>query len=788
MTKRYWMRALCAAMVMCLLISGALAQGGSIMPQRGANDTYLRVSDVAVVGEEVFFLVYSGESMALWRWREGMEQAEQVAHGLMRGDNLNQGQQFPREDARMKYAVSILVSDGERLLSVNPGTGLVFAMALEGEQLVCTDVVTLADTDVFYRRSRTGSWYAGATATAVSGDYLYWLGDGWDEATGSNRPRIVRYSLLDGSAMEIPAADTTAVAAGEAGVAITPSTFATTLCAYPDGMLCILGRPQEDADGEVRPYVVSLYNPADGSVTPVAEIDTTRAVHEIAYVPVLDSIIWQEGTNILGMQAMGPEQLYAYVPTSTAGDMAVLDDMLILSLSGQTFVRPLVPGLTVPESLQVMHGSFDKGAVAFTEAYPDVPLEMINKSVGEDGYGPWLTPADGSNRVDVLRLYTTGGNDRDFVNLRDQGLLLDLSSDPAIVAYVDTLYPPFRALVTGENGEIWAVPTETVSYTGFFVNRKAMQDMGFTPEDMPTNMIELCAFINMWDEEYADRFPNYCCIEYSENTRKFLTDMAIDMWIAHCQATGREILFDDPEFRRVLAAVGSVSTVRTDRGMQVTNPEISDYKSGLFWVDCQLVGNWAPYMEDYSDRIFIPLTLTENTPFHAGVEGVELWVVNSGTESPDYAMKYVSGRIPQVNDKYAHVLQSTRTEPVESPYYAESLASANRELGDLQLQLLHIESPEEAASLEKRIREQEAYMNGDLLRQKYTIAPSAVDNYVSVIAPAMYIERWNVLQHTSEGVNSREYIRDRWLNGVIDDEQFIREMDTRLLMLEMAQP
>ena len=51
----------------------------------------------------------------------------------------------------------------------------------------------------------------------------------------------------------------------------------------------------------------------------------------------------------------------------------------------------------------------------------------------------------------------------------------------------------------------------------------------------------------------------------------------------------------------------------------------------------------------------------------------------------------------------------------------------------------------------------------------------------------MYIRRGNVLQDTSEGVRVIEYVRDRWLDGAITNEQFVREVEASLLMIELAQ-
>lgn len=759
-------RLMALLLTLCMLLGAACASAEGLVP----DDVIL--VDVAAVEQDAYLLVNRHGRLELWRWREGDEMAVRLAGDFLRASELWLDEEIGEGDDEKKYAMTAIVSDGTRLLALNPSSGLVFEVQVADEGIICKDVVTLQQNELLYR-SRDAQdyvWYAGHMALAVSGKNLFWYGTSWDEDKHDNVQRVICFSLEDGSARILPLEGISA------------------LCAGPSGMAIVAARPGANAEGELQPYVVSFFDPADNSVHVLGNIDTTRGITRIAWSNSLGAVVWQEGTNVMCMESGGEAQLCAYVPTTSSGDLAVMGDMLVLASTGLATACPLQPGLTVPHSLQVMHGGYDEATKAFAFAHPDVPVEIINKPVGDAGYEPWLRPADDSEAVDVLRLYTsTADSYRAFEALRDAGMLMDLSADENVAAYVADLYPPFRELVTGENGEIWAVPTATVSYTGVFVNRRAMTDMGFTPEEMPTNLVDMCAFINMWDAEYADLYPNYCCIEYAENTRRFLTDVAIDIWIVHCQATGAEIRFDAPEFRQVMDAISAVSTVRTDKGMQVTNPEISDYKSGLFWFDCQLVGNWASYMEPYSDRVFLPLTLTAETPYHAEVEGVELWVVNSETPSAEYAVSYVVEQINAVNDKYAHVLLTSRTEPVVSPYYAESLAGEQRRLGNLRMELLSVTDAEREATLRLLIEQQEEYMANELARTQYSVSPTAIENYVNVLAPAMTIRRYNLLQHTSEGINALEYIRDRWLKGAITTDQLIHELDARMLMLEMAQ-
>ena len=754
----------CLAMALCLLLCAApaLAENAVIYTGRITQDRYLSLWELAAVNEDVYFLLSGANGMEIWRWREGGTM-EQLADGLNRANDFNyfeNAQNTWGDDAA--YALCSIFSDGTQLMGFNPLNGLIFRIDFGAEGVTYTDVVTLADSSMFFRGKEESRWMLTPKGMAASGGYVYAL---ISRETGS-ATKLSRISLADGSVAPVAVED------------------AVAICPWKDGQLAVLTSAVDEA-GIRQPFVIRMYDPATGDVTEAGQIDTPRSVSRIVACEALDLILWQDGTSIMGMTPGGTAQRCAYVPSTQPGRMAVTGQTLVFATADGAVSRDIVPGLTAPESLQVMNVSYDQAAKAFAAQYPDVPIEVLSDT-GDTEYGAYMNPADGSDRLDVVRIYTTTEY-ADFIALRDAGMLQDLSADEEIAAWVADLYPAFRELVTGKNGEIWAVPTETVSYTGFFVNRRAMTDMGFTEADMPTNLVDLCAFITMWDAEYADRFPNYCCIEYTENTRRFLLDMAVDMWILHCQATGETLHFDDPEFRKVLDAIAAVSTVRTDRGMQVTNPEISDYKSGLFWVDCQLVGNWASYMEPFSDRIFIPLTLTEETPFHAEVDGVELWVVNAGTESAEYAMAYVRAQMAQVNEKYAHVLLTSRTEAVKSEYYAEQLAYAQRQLGEMQMQLLTAQTPAQEESISRMIASQEAYIATELRRSEYEITSSAIENYVSVLAPAICIRQDNLLENTSDGINALERVCSRWMEGTITTEQFVRELDTRLLMLEMAQ-
>ena len=766
MKKRLIALVLCV--MMCLTCMAALAENETIIPP--GEDVYRTIMETAVVGDTVYLRVYTRFSEEIWYWRKGMAEAEKACGDLVRASNyhsIEAAEELLGAEAA-RYAIAVLFSDGEQLLGLNPLNGLVYQITFEAGKAVYTDVVELKATFMFYRDFRQDRWYWSPDSIAVSGGYLYWLGSGWSEAEEYNVERITRFSLADGSFCDLNVRDVRA------------------LCAYRDGTVFFLTRKRDyrQADGSYAPYTANVYDPMTDKVTALGEVGGARSIACVTYAPEMDAVLYQDDMAIRGGRDLVDEKLYAYVNTTVGGRLAVVGDQLVHATTGRAVVRTLVEGLTVPDGLQILNSGFGVAQQNFASKYVNVPLEFVMGEARLDTLEP-IFSAEGSNAVDVMRL-PTAVNDRDFVELRDSGMLMDLSGDPAIASYVAQLYPAFCDLVTTPDGAIWAIPAETSSYSGVFINRKAMQDLGLTQEEMPTNLVELCAFVNRWNAEFAAKYPTYACIEYTEDTRWYLLDMMVEMWIAHCQAQGQQIHFDDPVFRELLTALSQVEAANIDASMQQTDPEISDYKTGLFWMRCQLVGNWASYMEDFSDRIFIPMTLTEDTPFIATVDNVDLWVVNRNTESEEYALKLLQEIIGAVNDKYAHVLLTTRTEPVRNPFYAESLAYEEERLAEQRAELAAAQTDAERERLEKAIAARETQMAAMLKREMYSVTPSAIENYVNVLVPALHINRQNILENDREGIAMIEGLMRRWLDGEIDSEQFIQEADARLMMLEMT--
>ncbi|MGN0762271.1 MAG: hypothetical protein ACI4MK_02740, partial [Aristaeellaceae bacterium] len=83
--------ALCLMAVMCLC-TGALAADLTLLSREAENsndDDYFYPQQLLVVGDTLYILCCRDESFSLYRWQEGMDEAELLTDALFRGNRFN---------------------------------------------------------------------------------------------------------------------------------------------------------------------------------------------------------------------------------------------------------------------------------------------------------------------------------------------------------------------------------------------------------------------------------------------------------------------------------------------------------------------------------------------------------------------------------------------------------------------------------------------------------------------------------------------------------------------------
>jgi len=149
-----------------------------------------------------------------------------------------------------------------------------------------------------------------------------------------------------------------------------------------------------------------------------------------------------------------------------------------------------------------------------------------------------------------------------------------------------------------------------------------------------------------------------------------------------------------------------------------------------------------------------------------------MWTVNARSENAEYAAALISAAIEKIAVKTAYTLRSDKTEAVENENFAGELRYQQRYLAELEAA---VEKSVNKEAAQRRVEEQRAYIESGLDGQRFLVNPSAVQNYRSVIVPAMYT--FPTTPYVFETAEEAERLEHQFLNGDISAQEFVKALD-----------
>ena len=88
----------------------------------------------------------------------------------------------------------------------------------------------------------------------------------------------------------------------------------------------------------------------------------------------------------------------------------------------------------------------------------------------------------------------------DWEQVRDSGMLVDLSGSEQLTSYVGRMYPVFQEMVY-KDGKLTGIPCAScVDWAGLCCNPECWEKAGYGTEDVPTCFLDLLDFLEKWAE------------------------------------------------------------------------------------------------------------------------------------------------------------------------------------------------------------------------------------------------------------------------------------------------
>lgn len=743
------------ACLLCMLLALPAMADTVVVPDEKSG--YNNIVGSAVVGETVYLHEVNGTRMDILRWQDGMEQAEVVLENVPYAPNFNSLAEINAilEAENMPEAISQIFSDGEKLYGVNHFNGHVFTIDFTEQGMTCSDVVTLQNTTPLFNPDNT-DWSAEAHGYYVTpgkvikvGDWMLWQSR--DRNSRSSLDRVLAFNLNTGTVKQ----------------AVLPQVAA--MSTYKDGKALIVGQVgkrsyDEQGVAKQMTYTLHAYDPATDELVFMGDLkpESVSGLRTIAYSEALDLVIYQDKTRLMGWSAETGTVQVGFIPTSLSMENALcVGDKLLYRTTDNSGITAatLKKGYVTEHRINITGGTMNNIVSRFSQQWNGVPFYYTDVPAG-------MSLADyivSENGPDLIKPIVRDG---EFTRLLECGYFKDLSSYPEIKAYIDLLYQPYQDLVVRDSG-IYGVPVAASSYRGWYINKEVMTAMGLTAADIPTDLVGMIGFAQKWNDEWAEKYPHFTLLNNTENYRSRFLHAILQEWEEYCQFNGVKQHYDDAILAEALDALDAADFTKIDAALKQTNPEISEYKQALIWTGCKDVGNFATYMEESSDRIFIPLKLTKDTPYVAAVESVQVWAVNANSANADAAVAMLVEQIKKIADVHAYVLRTDKTEPVVSDYWEDDLVLQKERLAQLESRV------EESVNKETILAQIETYKEWMAFHEEnksYTIHPSAIKNYVEVIAPASVVVTYGYPDEFSAMVEA--YVDKR-----VDRETFITRLN-----------
>ncbi|MGN0747126.1 MAG: hypothetical protein ACI4ML_10660, partial [Aristaeellaceae bacterium] len=367
---------LCLITALCLC-TGALAADQTLLSNEAEDiERYFYPQQLLAVGDTLYILCSQEESFSLYRWQEGMEEAELLTDALFRGNRFD-----TMEDALSymdntdvpvpgdpEHALGNFVfTDGERLMALNHLNGKLFAFSVENGEAVYEDLATVEDAALLRHESDDYSyWLYPENWTVAGGRLLLPLTD-WDDATGERDCRMVTLDLATGALTraDIPYAD--------------------VVTSYRDGKALLVSRdpenPYNSEKDEYYPYDLVVWNPADNTTEVKGQLQESW-VNSAAYLPAEDALIYMNETRIMGVTGLTQQEQYGYAPVTYGQYPTVVGNSLAFISNSRVYLRTLTKGFDTDDYVTVYGGYMDEGAEAFAEKYPQTPVYFYQNYYG----------------------------------------------------------------------------------------------------------------------------------------------------------------------------------------------------------------------------------------------------------------------------------------------------------------------------------------------------------------------------------------------------------------------
>lgn len=452
------------------------------------------------------------------------------------------------------------------------------------------------------------------------------------------------------------------------------------------------------------------------------------------------------------------------------------------SLAGSYYLRRTYEGLdiyaldtdAVKDGALRIFGEFGgETHRTFRTNYPDIPVEVA------DEYTSNLEALTNAmvSETDVYDVLLLDCTYMPVNRLMDKGYCLDLSGYPQLMEIAGQMNPKYLERMQ-RDGKLYGMPVQ-LSANDMAVNIRLWEDeLGLSRDDLPKTFMELLEFIQNWEDDYADDFPDIMPLEQVTG-KDYLYSMLLDRYMSYQQVQEGGLKFDTPLFKKLMAMADGISGEALSGGLEEGSME--------YWNQPYLFTFYYPLSQfDYMryQQDMEPLLL----PMDEGLErltpaNMSVLIINPKSARIDQALLYVENYLKNLPAAGAAItLFPENNAPVVNPNYEKTMAEYQADIAK-QEELLEKAEESEKANIRDSIKHMEQFRDEYQQSDQYDVGPEQIAFYREMVEPYVFVAQQSI--YTGGNTSELGNVLQQFFQGAMSSDQFAKEMDNRLQMMRL---
>jgi ABC-type glycerol-3-phosphate transport system substrate-binding protein len=521
---------------------------------------------------------------------------------------------------------------------------------------------------------------------------------------------------------------------------------------------------------------LALLNIQTGSLE--KKLELTGNYRELYYDPTTDTTYLSRKGEIYASYAFNKPEAVARIPIlSPVSDGALLaGGYLAIPYDDGVRIFSTDPKLLTDMPLKIAGQTFDLPVEDFNTANPDVTFSFLDV-YPETTMDLVMHMTGGDSAADVYALYLSGYN---LNALYEKGYFAGLEDSEIIKNTVSAMYPFIKNELM-RDGKIVALPFITQNRLNGY-NPKAFEAVGLTEKDVPKTYGELLDFVITWGGTYAEQYPSMSLFGYGADPKlykRIVAQSIVEEQMYACRRRGEPVKYDTPEMKELLEKLMAADFSVIDALMP--DSTANDYATLDDWPKQMFqIWNGASTGASYTDFFsYMPLELYENEQPVVLAE-VQVLLINPYTQNYDDALRFVEYMAGNMFDITRYNLMPGENDPVRDPgFQAEWF---DKEISDAEKAL------KEAKEEDKRnIQDRLDFLHTEYDQQKrfeWLISKESIASF-RALDPYFMLQKPNPMFGMGSNDEITDLFYNRFLDGQITVDQFLKEMDRKLRMIEL---